>query len=158
MNKPEWTIYPRRVSKIIPSAYSYDAPITDIFKKSYEFNIVMNEIKELEERVKALEIENKSLKKQKAKAEVETKVVYFKKFSETEKACLYLQDKGIDFQPIGSGTLLTTQEAVEILKEGDFKFGSVKNTKELYQKEPNLIKNYANQVRKHYGIPIRNKD
>ena len=136
----------------------YDNPSIDIFKKSYEFNVVMSEIKELERRIEDLELEIRIFKKREMKAEVEVRVVYFKKLDETKKAFSYLQDKKINFQPIGSGTILTTQRTVEILKEGNFKFGVVKNTKELYKKEPNLIEDYAKQVRKHYGLPTRNKN
>lgn len=80
-------------------------------------------------------------------------IIYFKDRNQCHKAFSYLIDREVGFQPIGGGVIMASQKVAEILEKGDFRFETTKNTKELYEKEPNLINNYVEQVKKHYKLP-----
>lgn len=81
---------------------------------------------------------------------MENLVVYFKKRDEFHKALSYLGDRELGGQVLGSGMMIASKNIVDCLNNGGFKFGIAKSTKEIYEKEPNLIKDYAEQVKKHY--------
>jgi len=80
-------------------------------------------------------------------------IIYFKDRDECNHAFQYLFESGVGFQPIGAGAALTTNRAKDLLGKENFKFNTAKDTEELYQKEPNLVKTYADQVKKHYRLP-----
>ena len=77
-------------------------------------------------------------------------IVYFKKRDEFHKALSYLHERSLGGQQLGSGMMIASKNIVDCLNNGGFKFGIAKSTGEVYEKEPNLIKDYADQVRKHY--------
>lgn len=80
-------------------------------------------------------------------------IIYFKERNKFHEALSYLSEHQMGGQLLGSGTMIASQKVVDKLSEAGFQFGVVKSTKELYEKEPDIIKNYANQVRKHYKSP-----
>ena len=83
-------------------------------------------------------------------------VVLFPNMKEfNEKILEYLTENNIPNDMIDGGVIITNKSNLVKFKDAGFKFLTAKDMKELYSKYSGELKEYAQQVRRSYGLPER---
>jgi len=84
-------------------------------------------------------------------------VVFFPNMAEfNEKVLEYLTENSIDSELRHGGVIITNKSNVTKFKDAGFNFLLAKDMKELYSKYSEELKEYAQQVRRFYGLPEKN--
>lgn len=78
--------------------------------------------------------------------------IYFAERDKFVKAIHYLQDKNIHTDVIGYGAFLAAVSTADVLKSGNFEFGTARNSKEFYENNKELVKKWREQVRQYYKL------
>lgn len=90
-------------------------------------------------------------------SEKECVVVFFPEMAEFNNDVLtYLEKSKIDSEVRDGGVIITQKSNIHLFEENGFKFFVVKDMKELYSRYKEQLADYANQVRRFYGLPEKN--
>ena len=124
---------------------------------------LMNAIKDLRERIEHISIAQDELGQQVAdmSAEITNKKVnsarvfiYFEDEQEFTRALSCLEQKEIDSQIMGYGTIETSNSAIVALHAQKFRFGKARTMKEIYE-NTSLVRYWDELVEKEYGCTER---